>query len=63
MKPECRALGAEDLVVGARFCKECYRYKLPKNECQDFVFGGATLVGKVETATGKSKWKVERKSK
>lgn len=60
MQPHCRDLGAEDLVPGARFCKECFRYKTKEHECRDFVYGGATLVSLVERMGKKPHWKVRK---
>lgn len=60
MGPHCRDLGNEDLVPGARFCRECFRYKTKEHECGDFVYGGATLVKKIETAKGKVRWEKKK---
>ena len=61
MQPDCRALGREDLEVGSRWCTICFRYKAKGSECKDFKYGGARLVKKLESATGKTRWKVSRK--
>ena len=63
MEPYCRAIDSEDLVPGARFCIECFRYKTKDHECRDFKFGGATLVEQKQTAKGRKYWEVRKGNK
>lgn len=59
VKDICRR--TEDLVVGAVYCKDCLRYKLKENRCEDFVEGNFVITGSYVTKNGVTKWNWEPK--